>query len=173
MPYVRKTAITVLAALIVSAQVSMPAAAETIPGSADVTRLQNDLQNRNNPPQTSESPAPLARPQNVPPSEAVPANAETITFTLRGIALQGVSVYKPGELESIWQNDIGKTGSLKRVYDIAAAITARYRADGYFLASAYIPAQEIGNGSVRIAVVEGYIGQVRFEGDIQIGRAHV
>jgi hemolysin activation/secretion protein len=144
----------------------MPAYAQTIPGSADVTRLQNDLQNRNNPPQTSESAAPLARPQNAPPSEAVPENAETITFTLRGIALEGGSVYKPGDLESIWQKDIGKTVSLKRVYDIAAAITARYRIDGYFISSAYIPAQEIGNGTVRIAVVEGYIGQVQLGGDI-------
>jgi hemolysin activation/secretion protein len=161
-----KTTITVLAALIVSAQIPMPAAAETIPGSADVTRLQNDLQNKNNPPPALESPAPLASPQQSPPSEAVPGNADAITFTLQGIALQGVSVYKPGELESIWQKDIGKTVSLKRVYDIAAAITARYRADGYFLASAYIPAQEIGNGGVRIAVVEGYIGQVQLGGDI-------
>jgi hemolysin activation/secretion protein len=144
----------------------MPAYAQTIPGAANVTRLQNDLENRNNPPQTSESPAPLARPQNAPPSEAVPANAETITFTLRGIDLKGVSVYRPRELEGLWRSDVGKTVSLKRVYDIAAAITARYRADGYFLASAYIPAQEIGNGTVRIAVVEGYIGQVKFDGDM-------
>ena len=139
-----KTTITVLAALIVSAQIPMPAAAQTIPGSADVTRLQNDFENRNNPPRIPESPAPFATPQSAPPSEAVPENADSITFTLRGIELQGVSVYKPRELEGLWRNDIGKTVSLKRVYDIAAAITARYRADGYFLSRAYIPAQEIG-----------------------------
>jgi hemolysin activation/secretion protein len=144
----------------------MPAAAQTIPGSADVTRLQNDFENRNKFPRIPEAPAPLATPQSAPPSEAVPENAETITFTLRGIDLKGVSVYRPRELEGLWRNDIGKTVSLKRVYDIAAAITARYRADGYFLSRAYIPAQEIGNGTVRIAIVEGYIQQVQLDGDI-------
>src|ERR1039458_1131397 len=150
----------------VSAQVSMPAAAQTIPGSADVTRLQNDFENRNNLPEKPESPPPFATPQRAASAEAVPENADSITFTLRGIDLKGVSVYRPREIEGLWRNDIGKTVSLKRVYDIAAAITARYRADGYFLSSAYIPAQEIGNGTVRIAIVEGYIQQVRFEGDI-------
>lgn len=144
----------------------MPAAAQTIPGSADVTRLQNDFENRNNLPRIPEAPAPVATPQRALPPEAVPENADSITFTLRGIALQGVSVYKPRELEGLWRNDIGKTVSLKRVYDIAAAITARYRADGYFLSRAYIPAQEIGNGTVRISIVEGYIGQVQLDGDI-------
>src|ERR1017187_1751062 len=147
----------------VSAQVSMPAAAQTIPGSADVTRLQNDFENRNNLPLKPESPAPFATPQHASPSEVVPENADSITLRLRGIDLKGVSVYKPGELEGIWQSDIGKTVPLKPVYGIAACITARYRADGYFPSRAYIPAQEIGNGTVRIAVVEGYIGQVRFE----------
>jgi hypothetical protein len=164
--FFHKTTITVLATLIVSAQVSMPAAAQTIPGSADVTRLQNDFENRNNLPRIPEAPAPLATPQSAPPSEAVPENADSITFTLRGIELQGVSVYKPRELEDLWRNDIGKTVSLKRVYDIAAAITARYQADGYFLSRAYIPAQEIGNGTVQIAIVEGYIQQVQLDGDI-------
>ena len=144
----------------------MPAAAQTIPGSADVTRLQNDFENRNNLPEKPESPAPFATPQRAPPAEAVPENADSITFTLRGIALQGVSVYRPRELEGLWRNDIGKTVSLKRVYDIAASITARYRADGYFLSRAWIPAQEIGNGTVRIAIVEGYIQQVQLDGDI-------
>jgi hemolysin activation/secretion protein len=165
-----KITITVVATLIVSAQISTPVAAQAIPGSADVTRLQNDFENRNNLPRIPESPEPFATPQHASPSEAVPENADSITFTLQSIALQGVSVYKPGDLESLWRNDIGKTVSLKRVYDIAAAITARYRADGYFLSSAYIPAQEIGDGTVRIAVVEGYIRQVQLDGDIPASR---
>lgn len=122
-----KTVITILAALIASAQISMPAAAQTIPGSANVTRLQSDFENRNKIPQEAESPGPFATPQPATPPEAVPENADSITLTLMGIDLQGVSVYKPHELEGLWSKDIGKTVSLKRVYDIAAAITARYR----------------------------------------------
>lgn len=144
----------------------MPAVAQTVPGSADVTRLQNAFENGNKIPQKPESTAPFTPPQHALPLEAMPENAEAITFTLKGIELQGVSVYKPRELEGLWRNDIGKTVSLKRVYAIAAAITAKYRADGYFLSSAYIPAQEIESGTARISVVEGYIQDVYLNGNI-------
>ena len=45
-----KTSFAVIAALMVSAQLSMPAVAQTIPGLADVTRLQNDFKDRNKTP---------------------------------------------------------------------------------------------------------------------------
>jgi len=86
---VYRTAVAIIAALIVSAQVAMPAMAQTVPGPADVTRLQNAFENGNKIPQKPESAAPFTTPQHALPSEAMPENAEAITFTLKGIELQG------------------------------------------------------------------------------------
>jgi hypothetical protein len=64
----------------VSAQVSMPAAAQTISDSADVTRLQNDFENNNKLPQKSESPPPEAVPENED-SASTMSGARLITAT--------------------------------------------------------------------------------------------
>lgn len=52
-------------------------------------------------------------------------------------------------------------GGLKAV---AETVTRIYRSKGYFLARAYLPVQEIRDGQVRIAVVEGRLGKVTVEG---------
>jgi hemolysin activation/secretion protein len=43
---------------------------------------------------------------------------------------------------------------------MAAKITDHYHNDGYFLAQAYLPAQDIKNGSVTIALLEGQFGNI-------------
>lgn len=50
--------------------------------------------------------------------------------------------------------------SLAELRAIAARITAFYNARGYFLAQAYLPAQDIANETVTIAVVEGHYGKI-------------
>lgn len=47
----------------------------------------------------------------------------------------------------------------------ADLVTARYRAAGYLLAQAFLPAQEVGQGVVEIRVVEGRIGRVEVSGN--------
>ena len=43
---------------------------------------------------------------------------------------------------------------------IAAKITAYYNAHGYFLAQAYLPAQDVAGGAITVAVIEGRYGTV-------------
>ncbi len=50
--------------------------------------------------------------------------------------------------------------SLPALRTLAARITDYYRARGYFLAQAYLPAQDIKDGVVTIAVLEGQYGKV-------------
>ena len=54
----------------------------------------------------------------------------------------------------------GRTVTLSNLRELAAAITTYYRSRGYFLARAYLPAQDIVNGAVTIAVIEGQYGKV-------------
>lgn len=54
----------------------------------------------------------------------------------------------------------GSELSLSQLRTIAARISAFYHARGYFLAQAYLPAQDVQSGSVTIEVIEGRYGAV-------------
>ncbi|MES2495611.1 MAG: ShlB/FhaC/HecB family hemolysin secretion/activation protein [Pseudomonadota bacterium] len=55
----------------------------------------------------------------------------------------------------------GSSLSLAELRALAARISAYYNDRGYFLARAYLPAQDIAGGAVTIAVIEGRYGAVR------------
>lgn len=94
-----------------------------------------------------------------------PANAETIRFTLAGIVVEGATVYPQDAFLPLYRNLLDTEVSLKDIYGIAQAITAKYARDGYVLSLALVPAQRIASGIVRIQVVEGYVDKIIYEGD--------
>ncbi|HEX7899996.1 MAG TPA: ShlB/FhaC/HecB family hemolysin secretion/activation protein [Planctomycetota bacterium] len=55
--------------------------------------------------------------------------------------------------------------SLSEIREAADRVTAVYRQKGYALAFAYLPAQDVKEGVVEIAVVEGRIGRVLVQGN--------
>lgn len=61
------------------------------------------------------------------------------------------------------ERDAGMT--VGQMQQVANAVTEYYRSAGYVLAQAYIPAQEVEDGVVRIAVLEGTLGNVLVEGN--------
>jgi hemolysin activation/secretion protein len=61
------------------------------------------------------------------------------------------------------ERDAGMT--VGQMQQIADAVTEYYRSAGYVLAQAYIPAQEVADGAVQIAVLEGTLGNVLVEGN--------
>src|SRR5262249_55497634 len=102
-------------------------------------------------------------PIEVPDDTGVaPPGAEQLRFQLNALELAGITVYRPDELRPLYQLLIGTEVSLEQVFKLAAAITLRYRPDGYILSQAIVPAQEIGDGRVRLAVVEGFISRYSF-----------
>jgi len=61
------------------------------------------------------------------------------------------------------ERDSGMT--VGQMQQIANAVTEYYRSAGFVLAQAYIPAQEVEEGRVKIAVLEGTLGNVLVEGN--------
>ena len=53
----------------------------------------------------------------------------------------------------------------------AQEVTTFYNTNGYFLARAHIPPQEIQNGVVKMKIVEGAIGEIRVVGNQDIDSA--
>lgn len=96
--------------------------------------------------------------------DRAPPGADTITFTLKGVTVEGARAVPQTELAATYSAFVGKSVSLAQVYGIAGKMTALYREQGYLLSSVVVPAQSISQGNVRLQVVEGFLGQVSFEG---------
>lgn len=95
-----------------------------------------------------------------------PVEMETVMFKLMGIVVEGSTVYQDSDFLPYYEGFLGKEISLAKVYEVAGAITARYRNDGYILSRANVPAQRIKNGVVRVHVIEGFVDNIEIEGKI-------
>lgn len=97
------------------------------------------------------------------PAQNAPAGAEKITFTLKDIDFDGVTVYNKEQLQPIYADKIGETVSLADVYRIANQVTAKYRNEGFILTQVVVPPQTIGDGVPTLRVVEGYVANVTIQ----------
>lgn len=97
-------------------------------------------------------------------SAIAPSGAESVKLTLQSITLEGATVYSPEEIQSVYADKVGQKISLADVYDIAAALTTKYRNDGYILTQVVVPPQTISGGNIKLRAVEGVINQINIDG---------
>jgi len=88
-----------------------------------------------------------------PDSDSVRVRVDRLQFT-------GVSAGSEAELLTISGFKSGSEMTLSELQVMAARITEHYRAQGYFVARAYIPAQDISSHVVTINVSEGRYGEI-------------
>ena len=101
------------------------------------------------------------------PSEQLPPDvASDTSLLLNSVSLEGNNEFSTAELSQYYQSYIGEDVSLATVFAVANAITDHYAQAGFALSLAYVPAQEIDNGHVRLVVVEGYVGEIDYTGDV-------
>ncbi|CAL79216.1 Putative secreted protein related to heme utilisation [Bradyrhizobium sp. ORS 278] len=86
-------------------------------------------------------------------------------FTLRGVSLTGATALPADQLATVYQPYLGKQVSQGDLADIATAIGDKYRAAGFHLSRAIVPAQDISGGTVRIQIIEGSITEVSLKGE--------
>ncbi len=132
-------------------------AAQQLPSSADINRTDPFKNPLEKPAASATTSIPESRLSN-----AIPEGIEGVTLKLKHIKIEGMSAFKADEMKDIYTPFLGKTIPLSKVWEFANSITERYRNEQYFLTRAYVPVQEIDNGSVTLRVVEGYIGKVTF-----------
>jgi hemolysin activation/secretion protein len=109
-------------------------------------------------PPTAPRPAPEVRIEPRTGPAAAPADA--VRIPVRSLRIEGAVVFSTAELLALTRFTPGAELSLADLQAMAARITEHYRANGYFVAQAYLPAQDIRDGSVTIAVSEGRLGRV-------------
>jgi hemolysin activation/secretion protein len=149
------------AATLLLVAAALPAFAQQQPPSTDPGRLQDQPSGL---PLQAPRVAPRITVPDQPQQQPVPG-AERINFTLRGLTVEGSTVYPAGEFAPLYANLIGQQVTLAQIFQIANQITLRYRQDGYILSRAVVPQQRIGaDGMATIRVVEGFIANVNVQG---------
>lgn len=108
-------------------------------------------------------PAPQTTEAKIRIEEATPANttgATSASVLVNELRFSGEHMYSSTELQAIARFTPGTELTLQELQAMAARITAEYHNKGYFVARAYLPAQDISNHVVTIAVSEGKLGKV-------------
>lgn len=86
--------------------------------------------------------------------------ASEMKVLVRSLQVTGATVYAEAQLIAITGFTPGTELTLSDLRGMAAKITAYYAEHGYFVAQAYLPAQDIKDNAVTIAVSEGQYGQI-------------
>lgn len=95
-----------------------------------------------------------------------PGDAPAVTaaderrLTVNTLHVSNAHAFSEAQLIALTQFRPGSELTLSELRDFATRITNHYRSHGYFLAQAHLPAQDIVDGAVTIAVVEGQYGKV-------------
>lgn len=108
-------------------------------------------------------PAPAAIDLDLPPTPTPPAHDDGPAMDVQGFAIEGNSAIATLDLQALLQALEGQSLTVSQLEAGAARITRLYRERGYPFAYAYLPEQTVEAGLVRIAVLEGRLGEVRVE----------
>lgn len=100
-----------------------------------------------------------------PPAPAAPVGGG-LRFVLEGVLIEGATLYPEERLLAPFQPLIGKLVTISDVWRVAREIETLYREDGWFLTRAIVPAQTVRDGRIRVRIIEGFVEQVRIEGDV-------
>jgi hemolysin activation/secretion protein len=89
----------------------------------------------------------------------IPA-ADHVKFIVKSLHVTGQTLYTEAKLLSITGFNPGVELTLSEMRGMALKISDHYHRKGYFVAHAYLPQQDIKDGAVTIAVIEGHYGKV-------------
>ncbi len=116
-------------------------------------------------------PVPAAPPIGIREPATGESAAGGTRFAVQAVALQGHTAFSTDELLALVADLPGPERTLADVQAAAQRITAYYRANGYPVARAFVPAQDVTAGQVRIDVLEGRIDRVELQNSTRLSDA--
>ena len=81
------------------------------------------------------------------------------------VKFKGNTVISSRTLRKSIEEFMGKELSMNEIYEMCQAVQAKYAERGYFLARAFVPAQEVEDETLTIEVIEGKLGHVSVIGN--------
>lgn len=111
----------------------------------------------------------------VPRSTAAepPPGAREAKFALRELLIEGATAFPADALRPLYAGLLGREVTVAEVFEAANAIELRYRNAGYVTSRVIVPQQTVADGRFRIVVVEGFVADLVYQGDIGPARAAV
>jgi hemolysin activation/secretion protein len=106
--------------------------------------------------------------QVAPRSAPTTPESDSVKIIVSSLNVTGATVYSEADLLSLTGFTPGSKLALSDLRGMAAKIADYYRRNGYFVAQAYMPAQDIKNGAVTIAVIEGRYSQVKLQNQTKL-----
>ena len=97
--------------------------------------------------------------QEVRPALVAPGGVKVKALSFK---ISGNTAFPEATLVALLNDLVGKELDLSGLDQAAGIISQYYRQQGYFVARAYLPAQEIASGNLEIAVIEGRLGAIKF-----------
>lgn len=90
----------------------------------------------------------------------VDKSGDSAGITVNSLRVINARAFTEAQLIAVTGFEPGSKLDLTALRDFAARITNHYRGNGYFLAQAHLPAQDVVDGVVTIAMVEGQYGRI-------------
>lgn len=90
----------------------------------------------------------------------VSAATDAVSITVNSLRVTGAQAYSEAELLALTGFTPAREMTITDLRAMAARIADYYHRNGYFVAQAYLPAQDIKDGVVTIAVIDGQYGRV-------------
>lgn len=160
--------ITTIAAAALVPLLSAQAAGVDVPVSVDPAKIEERFKREQRPAASTTTEAlPVLHEAALP--EALRRQMAATRFVLKDVEIKYATVYAPEELRFAYEDMLDKEISLLDTQTIIRRITDRYRNDTYILSQAFIPPQVLTDGTLVVHVIEGFISEVRFDGDIADG----
>jgi hemolysin activation/secretion protein len=100
------------------------------------------------------------------PSQASESGKERVM--IKRFVLEGASAFPEATLQGVLAPYTNRELTFAEVNEAAAALTKFYRAHGYFLASAFLPEQDMTQGTVRVIMLEGRVSEIRLIPDATV-----
>lgn len=97
--------------------------------------------------------------------------AEGTRILVKGFRFSGLQTIAEAELLPLVAEGVGKELTLTEINALVRKVTLYYRNRGLVLARAYLPAQDVKDGIIEIAVLEGRVGKVNIDNGSDIAIA--
>lgn len=95
----------------------------------------------------------------------------SVRVVVEVLHVTGAQIFSEAELVAVTGFQPGSRLSLADLKGMAARITAFYRSHGYFVASAFLEAQQVTNNTVTITVSEGRYGKVTLQNSSRLSNS--
>lgn len=141
--------------LAVSAPSSVVFAQTPVPGAGDILRSTKE---KLEPPTQGAPVLPDVKAVDERPAMTL---GEDVKIAVKAFTVSGNTAIDSATLIAALADDIGKQLDAAGLANAARKVRREYTSRGYFLAVAYLPQQEIRNGVVEIAIMEGRLGEVK------------